>query len=97
MMMVAGAVTVCIEYMSATTVATKQNSTINISSSRMIHRGVVLTLNDLKSLKSSSLFISLSIMSVFILRAGKVTTHPSKPGTIALLTISSNDKSNVII
>lgn len=65
--MVAGAVTVCIEYMSATTVATKQNRTISMSSIKIIQRGVVLTLNDLKSLKSNNLSISLSIWSHSIL------------------------------
>ena len=57
--------TVCSEYISATTVAMKHARTMSISRSRIIQRGVDLTLKALKILKSSNLLINNSILSFF--------------------------------
>ena len=62
--MAADGCTKWVEYISAITVAIKLTRTMSMSRSRIIHRGVVLTLNHLKILKSSSLFINVSIYYV---------------------------------
>jgi hypothetical protein len=94
------------EYMCATTVATKLTKTISISSSRMIHRGVVFTLNDLNILKSRSLYSSLSI-SCALLNHGLDGSYPPlvnqnrqraihtiKRKIIYFLTINNNNPKN---
>ena len=62
MMMSLRPVTVPVEYIPATTVVVKLPMTMSMSSNRMIHRGVVFTLNVRNTLRFNIQLISRSII-----------------------------------